>query len=110
MATIRLVGDLVLLHRDALIRQSSYIKLRPVYFGPFKLVKQLGPSGNAFEVDLPSHEKKHRTINVKFFKHFEERVGTTYTKVPPVGAGELRARLGEIVSIAGMDKSEAKRS
>lgn len=96
------VGDLVLVHKDALIHASSttYMKLHPAYLGPYRLVKKL--NDNAFEVDLPSHVKKHRTINVQWFKPYNER-DEAYPKQPPELDGDIMARLTEITGIAGFD-------
>lgn len=96
------VGEKVLIHKDALVYQSSntYSKLHPVYLGPYRLVKKL--NDNAFEVDLPVTTKKHRTINVQWFKHYQER-DERYPKTPPRTHREILARLSEIVGLAGFD-------
>lgn len=96
------VGDLVLVHKDALVYQSSstYNKLQPAYLGPYKLVKKL--NDNAFEVDIPTHIKKHRTINVRWFKLYHPR-DESYPKLPPNTHLEIMSRLSEITSIAGFD-------
>jgi len=96
------VGEWVLIHKDALVYQSSstYCKLHPAYLGPYKLVKKLNE--NAFEVDIPTHVKKHRTINIQWFKRYNHK-DTSYPKVPPRTDYEIMSRLDEIVGIAGYD-------
>jgi hypothetical protein len=96
------VGDMVLTHKDALVYQSSdtYCKLHPAYLGPYRLVKKL--NDNAFEVDIPTHIKKHRTINVQWYKKYNER-DEAYPKLPPRTHREIMSRLSEIVGIAGFD-------
>ncbi|GMG55622.1 unnamed protein product [Ambrosiozyma monospora] len=76
--------------------------MAPVYFGPYLLVKKL--NDNAFEVDLPITEKKHRTINVKYFRRYFDR-GVKYSKVPPRTLLETKARVKEIISFVGYDVS-----
>ena len=101
------VGEYVLVHKDALVYQSSptYCKLHPAYLGPYKLVKKL--NDNAFEVDIPTHTKKHRTINVQWFKKYNIR-DEAYPKLPPRTDFEIISRLSEITSIAGFDYDQQK--
>lgn len=96
------VGDWVLIHKDALVYQSSttYNKIHPAYLGPYKLVKKLNT--NAFEVDIPTHIKKHRTINVQWYKKYNAR-DISYPKVAPRTHLEVISRLSEITGIAGFD-------
>ncbi|OUM56089.1 hypothetical protein BVG19_g5782 [[Candida] boidinii] len=100
------VGDLVLLHHTALKgTHGKYSKMRDVYFGPFKLVSQAGPTVNAFEVDFITATKKHRTINVKFFKHYHAR-GSHYAKSPPVTDREANLRIAEVSAIVGYNAED----
>lgn len=94
------IGDWILLNKDALILDKSYRKIQPAFFGPYKLVKKI--NDNAFEVDIPVTSLKHRTINIKWFRPFNER-SSTYPKVPPRTMLEAKARLSEITSVAGYD-------
>mmetsp|Transcript_5973 Transcript_5973/g.7268 ORF Transcript_5973/g.7268 Transcript_5973/m.7268 type:complete len:1243 (-) Transcript_5973:294-4022(-) len=97
------IGDFILLHRDAYLNHTQYFKLQPVYFGPYRIVGQSGE--NAFEVDIPVTSKKHRIINSKWFRKFNER-SHTYTKKPPLTEYEAiqRAQNKEIIGIAGYHK------
>ena len=96
------VGDWILLHKDAHGHDSKYYKIQPVYYGPFKLVKQIG--SNAFEVDLPSMNKKDRVMNVKWFRKFLQ-ADSGFPKVPPRTLAEAESRLHEIIGIAGIDET-----
>ncbi|EDK42989.1 conserved hypothetical protein [Lodderomyces elongisporus NRRL YB-4239] len=93
------VGDMILLHREAYWRPGKYRKLTDVYHGPFRLVKKI--NDNAFEVDLPSMNKKDRVINVKYFRKYIEQRGVF--KEPPVNLVEAEARVKELSAILGYD-------
>ncbi|SSD61661.1 related to Transposon Ty3-G Gag-Pol polyprotein [Saccharomycodes ludwigii] len=97
------VGDYVLVHRDAYFTGGRYIKLQPIFLGPFKIVKVINE--NAYEVDLPKTSKKHRVINVRWIKKYQfdsER----YVKELPRSETELRNRLENISSVIGFAPSE----
>ncbi|GME76577.1 unnamed protein product [Ambrosiozyma monospora] len=55
------VGDWVLIYRGALASAQStkFNKIQSAYFGPYRLVNKL--NDNAFEVDVPSHIRKHQS-------------------------------------------------
>lgn len=96
-------GDWVLVRREAFTTNDDgpYAKLQPLFVGPFKLVKQLSEEhANCFEVDLPSISQTHRVINVKMFKHYNER-DTRYPRQPPRTEAEANSRLGEITNVVG---------
>ncbi|GMF08961.1 unnamed protein product [[Candida] boidinii] len=100
------VGDWVLLHHTALKgTHGKYSKMRDVYFGPFKLVSQAGPTGNAFEVDFITATKKHRTVNVKFFKKYIAR-GSHFAKLPPVTNQEAAHRISQVSAIVGYNADD----
>ncbi|MDN6023375.1 MAG: hypothetical protein L0I32_06045 [Lactobacillus sp.] len=92
-------GDWVLVHREAYGHNSTYVKIQPVYYGPFKLVKDLG--NNTFEVDLPKMNKKDRELNVQSFKPYQQPVD--FLQRLPVTDLEIRSRITEIVGIGGYD-------
>ena len=48
-------GEFVLLHRDAYFTGGRYLKIQPIYLGPFQIVKRINK--NAYELDLPSSVK-----------------------------------------------------
>lgn len=100
------VGEWILLHRDAYSSPPitiQYKKVQPVFYGPFRLVKKINDL--AFEVDIPQISKAHRTINIKWFRKFYERL-EKHPKTPPRTRAEAieRAKLGEITEIAGHDE------
>lgn len=99
------VGDWILLHKDAYMLNKTYYKLQPVYFGPYRIVAKSGEQ--AFEVDIPITSKKHRVINSKWFRKFNER-SESYPKKPPRTELETieRAQNKEIIGIAGYNKEE----
>lgn len=100
------VGDYVLLHQDAMLGVlGKYVKLKPVYFGPYKLVSQVGSHGNAFEVDFTTATRRHRTVNVSFFRRYHAR-GLHYPDNPPVTNHEATARIADIVAIVGYDSED----
>ena len=84
---------------------KTYYKLQPVYFGPYRIVAKSGEQ--AFEVDIPITSKKHRIINSKWFRKFNER-SESHPKKPPRTELEAieRARNKEIIGIAGYNKEE----
>ncbi|GME99766.1 unnamed protein product [[Candida] boidinii] len=79
--------------------------MHDVYFGPFKLVSQPGPTANAFEVDFITATKKHRTINVKFFKKYHTR-GSHFAKLPPVTDNEAASRIDQVSAIVGYNETD----
>ncbi|TID25573.1 hypothetical protein CANINC_002873 [Pichia inconspicua] len=108
-------GDWVLIHRDAFGHNSLYVKIQPVFYGPFKLVKDLG--NNTFEVDLPSMNKKDRELNVQCFRpyqepeHFLQRLPVTdleiraHTRSPPIlDADTCRMKLESLPRLKAADK------
>lgn len=95
------VGDFVLLHRDAYFKRGQYLKLQPIYVGPFQIVKKI--NDNAYELDLPSMKKTHRVINVEKLKPLKLRKDR-YPKDPPNTAAERKLRVNEIINVVGYDK------
>lgn len=63
------IGDCVLIHRDAHFRRGAYMKVQPIYIGPFRVVKKI--HDNAYELALDSSTKAH--INVQHLKKFVYR-------------------------------------
>ena len=66
------VGDLVLVYRDFLVtpeaRRQPSRKLQQKWFGPFPIVREIGP--NALELELPPELKCHPVFNVTALKRF----------------------------------------
>lgn len=94
------IGDFVLLHRNAFTKSEAYVKMQPVYLGPYKVVKKINE--NAFELDLPFHTKKHRVHNVSNFKPYIRRADH-YPSDPPRSEERARFFVNDIVGIAGYD-------
>lgn len=93
------VGELVLLHRDAYFTGGRYLKIQPIYLGPFTVVKV---AGNTCELDLPSSFKKHRVINIEHLKKFHNDKAR-YPKELPNTSAERIQRAPEIISVVGYD-------
>ncbi|CAL2244419.1 unnamed protein product [Prunus armeniaca] len=62
-------GDLVWLHlgKERLIGEGK--KLKPIRYGPFKIIKQIGD--NAFQLELPPYMHMYSVINAENLKLFE---------------------------------------
>ncbi|KAI5317154.1 hypothetical protein L3X38_036861 [Prunus dulcis] len=62
-------GDPVWLHlgKERLMGEGK--KLKPIRYGPFKIVKQM--SDNGFQLELPPYMHMHSIINAKNLKLFE---------------------------------------
>ena len=68
------VGDSVLVHREFLMtpeaRDRPSNKLRPKWYGPFKIVERI--SSNAFRLDLPFPLKCHPVFNISALKKYNQ--------------------------------------
>ena len=66
------VGDQVLVHREFLVtpeaRARPCHKLRPKWFGPFKVIERI--SANTFRIDLPHTLHCHLVFNVAAIKKY----------------------------------------
>ena len=62
-------GDLVWLHLGKERLQGEGKKLKPIRYGPFKIIKQIGD--NAFQLDLPPYMHMYSVINAENLKLFE---------------------------------------
>ena len=82
------VGDHVVVHRQFLLmpeaRDRPCDKLRPRWYGPFKIVKAI--NNNAFRLDLPHYMRSHPIFNVSALKHYHgnEIVGRQVEPPPPI--------------------------
>ena len=94
------IGDHVLVHRDAYFKKGAYMKVQQIYVGPFRVVKKI--NDNAYELDLNSHKKKHRVINVQFLKKFVYRPDA-YPKNKPISSTERIKRAHEVTALIGID-------
>jgi hypothetical protein len=74
------VGDFVLLHSKNLRLQFDGVKkLMHRYFGPFKVLKRVGPL--AYELELPTSMKIHDVFHVSLLKLYKK--GGADVTVPP---------------------------
>ncbi|BFG20045.1 hypothetical protein CerSpe_063190 [Prunus speciosa] len=62
-------GDLVWLHLGKERLTGEGKKLKPIRYGPFKIIKQI--DDNAFQLELPPYMHMYLVINVKNLKLFE---------------------------------------
>ena len=49
--------------------QGEGKKLKPICYGPFKIIKQVG--NNAFQLDLPSYMQMYSVVNVENLRLYE---------------------------------------
>ena len=49
--------------------QGEGKKLKPIRYGPFKIIKQAG--NNAFQLDLPSYMQMYAIVNVENLRLYE---------------------------------------
>ena len=49
--------------------QGEGKKLKPIHYGPFKIIKQVG--NNEFQLDLPSYMQMYSIVNVKNLRLYE---------------------------------------
>ena len=49
--------------------QGEGKKLKPIRYGPFKIIKQVG--NNAFQLDLPSYMQMYSVVNVENLRLYE---------------------------------------
>ena len=49
--------------------QGEGKKLKPIHYGPFKILKQVG--NNAFQLDLPSYMQMYSVVNVENLCSYE---------------------------------------
>ena len=63
------VGDEVLLYISKERLQDEGKKLKPICYGPFKILEKIG--NNAFKLDLPSYMKIYSIVNVENLRLYE---------------------------------------
>ena len=49
--------------------QGEGKNLKPIFYGPFKIIKQVG--NNAFQLDLPSYMQMYSIVNVENLRLYE---------------------------------------
>ena len=79
------VGDMVLVYKDFLTtaeaRDQPSQKLRPKWFGPYPIIKKIGP--NAYQLDLPSAIRCHPVFNVTALRRYEQNTIPGRRQPPP---------------------------
>ena len=63
------VGDEVWLHISKERLQGEGKKLKPIRYGPFKILENIG--NNAFKLDFPSYMKIYSVVNVENLRLYE---------------------------------------
>ena len=82
------VGDLVLVHLQFLLtpeaRDRPCDKLRPRWYGPFKILEQV--TSNAYRLELPFYMRSHPVFNVTALKrYFKNEIDGRQTEpLPPI--------------------------
>ena len=82
------VGEKVMVFRDFLqtpeARNQPSFKLRPKWFGPFRISKKVG--ANAFQLELPHTLRCHPVFNVSALRRYEENTmpGRKQPTPPPI--------------------------
>jgi hypothetical protein len=80
------VGDLVFLrlqpYRQSSLKKSGTKKLKPCFYGPYKVIKRVGEV--AYELELPEGSKIHNTFHVSHLKKALGQQFTTSTDLPPL--------------------------
>ena len=97
-------GDHVLLHRQFLptpeARDRPCDKLRPRWYGPFKIVKVI--NSHAFRLDLPHYMRTHPVINVSALKHYHRNEIVGRQVEPPrqsqMPTGLKASRLNDLIT------------
>ena len=94
-------GDKVLVRFDAFLRSANYKKIRPLYCGPYKVLRSAGD--NAYRLDFQDSKRKSM-VNVKFLKPYYSR--NECKRVPPQSEEEATHFKHLIKEIVGYDQYE----
>jgi hypothetical protein len=96
------VGDLVFLrlqtYRQSSLKRSGAEKLKPRFYGPYRVIKRVGEV--AYELELPKGSKIHNVFHVSCLKKALGQQVTTSTDLPPLDEeGQLVLTPKKIVDI-----------
>ena len=80
------VGDLVYLrlqpYRQSALKQKGDEKLKPRFYGPYRLSRRVGEV--AYELELPEGSKIHNVFHVSCLKKVVGQQVATSSKLPPL--------------------------
>jgi hypothetical protein len=80
------VGDLVFLilqpYRQSSLKKSGAEKLKPRFYGPYRIMRQVGEV--AYELELPEGSKTHNVFHVSFLKKAVGQFINTSEELPPL--------------------------
>lgn len=78
------VGDLVFLrlqpYRQSSLKKSSVYKLKPRFYGPYRVIRRVGEV--AYELELPEGSKIHNVFHVSCLKKVMGQQASTATELP----------------------------
>ena len=72
-------------YRQVSTRSSSYSKLSPTFYGPFKVIEKIGPM--AYRLKLPPGAHIHNVFYVSKLKPFHGEPPTIFTLPPELVEG-----------------------
>jgi hypothetical protein len=80
------VGDLVFLrlqpYRQSSLKRSGAEKLKPKFYGPYRVIRQIGEV--EYELELPEGSKSHNVFHVSFLKKAVGQQISTSQELPPL--------------------------
>jgi hypothetical protein len=96
------VGDLVFLrlqpYRQSSLKRSGTEKLKPHFYGPYRVIKRVGEV--AYELELPEGSRIHNVFHVSCLKKVLGQQVTTSTDLPPLDEeGQLVLTPEKIVDV-----------
>ena len=85
-------GDLVYLrlqpYKQSSIKKNGTEKLKPRFYGPYKVIKKIGEV--AYELELPSHSQIHNVFHVSRLKKVLGQKIVPFVELPLDDEGQLR--------------------
>lgn len=96
------VGDLVFLrlqpYRQSSLKKSSVEKLKPRFYGPYRVIRRVGEV--AYELELPEGSKIHNVFHVSCLKKVMGQQASTATELPPLDEeGQLELNPEDILDV-----------
>jgi hypothetical protein len=80
------VGDLVFLrlqlYRQSSLKKSGAEKLKPIFYGPYRIVRRVGEV--SYELELPKGSQIHNVFHVSCLKKVVGKFINTSEEVPPL--------------------------